>query len=122
MLATINEQLPTILKCLIIGSCTLLQSLGPKEILKNLCSLKDLYIEDCHRLQSLPEDGLPESLSLLKIQSCPLLVKRLQKKDGVSLDWSKIAYILDLQIDCPEVPTTPILPRKKPIWFHHFVL
>ncbi|KAG7950755.1 hypothetical protein I3843_13G132300 [Carya illinoinensis] len=121
MLSTINEQLPTTLKCLIIGSCTLLQSLGPKEILKNLCSLKDLYIEDCHRLQSLPEDGLPESLSLLKIQSCPLLAKCLQKKDGVGPDWSKIAYILDLQIDCPEVPTTPILPRKKPIWFHHFV-
>nr|POE69572.1 hypothetical protein CFP56_14380 [Quercus suber] len=56
--------------------------LGSKEILKNLHSLKDLYIEDCPMLQSLPEDGLPSSLQHLQIQKCPLLAKRCQKEGG----------------------------------------
>ncbi|GLT70846.1 hypothetical protein SLA2020_429010 [Shorea laevis] len=49
----------------------LLKSIGPKEILKNLPSLYELIIEDCSMLQSLPEDGLPNSLTYLEIHKMP---------------------------------------------------
>ncbi|KAF3960662.1 hypothetical protein CMV_014649 [Castanea mollissima] len=82
MLVKLTEELPATLECLSIGSCPFLQSLGPKEILKSLPSLKDLYIEDCPMLQSLPEDGLPSSLQHLQIQRCPLLTERFQMEEG----------------------------------------
>ncbi|XP_022719647.1 uncharacterized protein LOC111277473 [Durio zibethinus] len=40
-----DEGLPTVLECLMIGSCPLLKSLGAKETLKSLLLLKDLYLE-----------------------------------------------------------------------------
>ena len=126
MLVTLTKELPDTLECLSISSCPLLQSLGPKEILKSHPTLKDLYIEDCPMLQSLPEDGLPSSLQHLQIQRCPLLTERCQKEDGSrgGPDWPKVMHILDLEIDnFPKVPSTSALPKKKPAaatWFPRF--
>ncbi|KAB1213552.1 putative disease resistance protein RGA1 [Morella rubra] len=118
MLNTLNEELPSTLECLTIGSCPRLQSLGPKEVLMSLDSLKDLYIEDCPMIQSLPEDGLPSCLQHLKIQACPLLAERCRKEDGGGPDWAKIAHIPDLEIDPPSVkPST----NPPPPWYRHFL-
>ena len=114
ILVKLTEELPATLECLSIVSCPLLQSLGPKEILKSLPSLKDLYIEDCPMLQSLPEDGLPSSLQHLQIQGCKLLTERCQKEDGEGPDWP------DLKIDFPVVSSTLALPKKK--WYRSFPL
>lgn len=122
MLVTLTEELPATLECLSIGSCPLLQSLGPKEILKSLPSLQDLYIEDCPKLNSLPEDGLPSSLRHLQIHGCQLLTERCQKEDGGGPDWPKVMHIPDLEIDLPEVSSTT-LPKKKPsaaAWYRRF--
>ncbi|KAF3960657.1 hypothetical protein CMV_014645 [Castanea mollissima] len=123
MLVTLTEELPATLECLSIGSCPLLQSLGPKEILKSLPSLQDLYIEDCPKLNSLPEDGLPSSLQHLQIHGCQLLTERCQKEDGGGPDWPKVMHIPDLEIDLPEVSSTT-LPKKKPsaaAWCRRFL-
>ncbi|XP_075645990.1 putative disease resistance protein RGA3 isoform X1 [Castanea sativa] len=123
MLVTLTEELPATLECLSIGSCPLLQSLGPKEILKSLPSLQDLYIEDCPKLNSLPEDGLPSSLQHLQIHGCQLLTERCQKEDGGGPDWPKVMHISDLEIDLPEVSSTT-LPKKKPsaaAWCRRFL-
>ena len=112
MLVTLTEELPATLECLSIGSCPFLQCLGSEEILKNLHSLKDLYIEDCPMLQSLPEDGLPSSLQHLQIQKCPLLTKRCQKEGGGGggPDRPKVMHIPDLEIDFPKDSSTSALP------------
>nr|POE69569.1 putative disease resistance protein rga3 [Quercus suber] len=104
----LTEELPATLECLSIGSCPFLQSLGPKEILKSLPSLKDLYIEDCPMLQSLPEDGLPSSLQPLQIQRCPLLTERCQMEEGGGggPDRPKVMHIPDLEIDFPTASST----------------
>ena len=65
--------------------------------LKKLGSLKTLEISCCDKLQSLPEDGFPSSLSFLCIKECPLLKPKLQNKNGE--DWSKIAHISCVEID-----------------------
>uniref|UniRef100_A0A7N2R3B9 Uncharacterized protein n=1 Tax=Quercus lobata TaxID=97700 RepID=A0A7N2R3B9_QUELO len=116
MLVKLTERLPANLECLSIASCPLLQFLGPKEILKSLTSLKDLYIEDCPMLQSLPGDGLPSSLQHLQIQRCPLLAERCQKEKGGGggPDRPKVLHILDLEIDFSKVSSTSSLPKKKP--------
>ncbi|KAK4593726.1 hypothetical protein RGQ29_017722 [Quercus rubra] len=108
MLVKLTEELPATLECLSIGSCPFLQSLGPKEILKSLPSLKDLYIEDCPMLQSLPEDGLPSSLQHLQIQRCPLLTERCQMEEGGGggPDRPKVMHIPDLEIDFPTASST----------------
>ena len=65
--------------------------------LKKLESLKTLEISCCGKLQSLPEDGFPSSLSFLCIKECPLLKPKLQNKNGE--DWYKIAHISRIEID-----------------------
>ena len=65
--------------------------------LKKLESLKTLEISCCGKLQSLPEDGFPSSLSFLCIKECPLLKPKLQNKNGE--DWYKIAHISCIEID-----------------------
>lgn len=64
--------------------------------LKKLESLKTLEISCCEKLQSLPVDGFPSSLSFLCIKSCPLLKPKLQNKNGE--DWSKITHISCVEI------------------------
>ena len=59
--------------------------------LQHLSTLKRLDISCCDKLQSLPEDGLPSSLSFLSIKECSLLKFKLRNKKGNH--WSKIAHI-----------------------------
>ncbi|GMY23676.1 putative disease resistance protein RGA3 isoform X2 [Fagus crenata] len=105
MLVTLTKELPDTLECLSISSCPLLQSLGPKEILKSHPSLKDLSIEDCPMLQ------------------CPLLTERCQKEDESrgGPEWPKVMHIPDLEIDFPKFSTKPALPKKKSsAWYRRF--
>ncbi|KAM3686004.1 hypothetical protein ACJW31_11G163800 [Castanea mollissima] len=75
-----------------IPNIVILSSLG----FQNLSALERLYIENCPKLASLPEKGLPPSLLLLGIVECPLL-KQHCKKGG--REWSKIANIPGVWID-----------------------
>ncbi|CDP16446.1 unnamed protein product [Coffea canephora] len=59
--------------------------------LRHLTSLQNLGFNDCPRLQSLPEEGLPASLTELRFSKCPLLKPRLEWEKGQ--DWPKVAYI-----------------------------
>ena len=65
--------------------------------LQHLSALKRLDISCCDQLQSLPEDGLPSSLSFLSINECSLLKSKLRIKKGKH--WSKIAHISCIEID-----------------------
>nr|POF02744.1 putative disease resistance protein [Quercus suber] len=65
--------------------------------LQHLSALKRLDISCCDQLQSLPEDGLPSSLSFLSIKECSLLKSKLRNKKGKY--WSKIAHISCIEID-----------------------
>ncbi|CBI23837.3 unnamed protein product, partial [Vitis vinifera] len=64
-----------------------LNSLG----LQLLTSFQKLEIHDCPKLQSLKEELLPTSLSVLTIQNCPLL--KGQCKFWTGEDWHHIAHI-----------------------------
>ncbi|KAL4600825.1 hypothetical protein ACB092_11G227900 [Castanea dentata] len=75
-----------------IPNIVILSSLG----FQNLFALEQLYIENCPKLASLPEKGLPPSLLQLHINECPLL-KQHCKKGG--REWSKIANISGVWID-----------------------
>ncbi|TXG55942.1 hypothetical protein EZV62_017255 [Acer yangbiense] len=65
--------------------------------LQHLTFLKTLEINCCNKLQSLPEEGLPSSLTSLYINDCSVLAPKLQKRKGK--DWYKIAHIPRVQID-----------------------
>ncbi|XP_027340770.1 putative disease resistance protein At3g14460 [Abrus precatorius] len=65
--------------------------------LQHLTSLKELYISECGRLESLPEDQLPSSLEFLWINRCPLLQKRYENEKGEH--FSKIAHIPAIKIN-----------------------
>ncbi|XP_059652648.1 putative disease resistance protein At3g14460 [Cornus florida] len=84
VLETFPEEwlLPTTLTNLYIRYLPNLKSLNHKG-LQHLTSLRNLEIYDCPKLQSLPEEGLPNSLIRLSIDYCPLLKPR----------WSKISQI-----------------------------
>ncbi|KAL5542050.1 hypothetical protein UlMin_009760 [Ulmus minor] len=53
--------------------------------------LEHLYVENCDELQCLPEESLPNSLSALIIEKCPLLERLYQKETGEG--WHKISHI-----------------------------
>ncbi|KAB2607090.1 disease resistance RPP13-like protein 1 [Pyrus ussuriensis x Pyrus communis] len=61
------------------------------EGLLHLTSLQKLRISGCPKLQFLPENGLPPSLSCLEIYNCSTLEKRYEDKKGE--DWAKISHI-----------------------------
>ncbi|KAK6934062.1 Rx, N-terminal, partial [Dillenia turbinata] len=53
------------------------------ENLKSLPTLEELKIQDCHKLQTLPEEDLPATLSRLEVIDCPLLERWCED------DWTK---------------------------------
>ncbi|KAG4959992.1 hypothetical protein AAZX31_U003900 [Glycine max] len=83
--------LPHSLLALEIRYCPDLKRLDYKGLC-HLSSLKILLLKDCPRLQCLPEEGLPKSISALWIWGdCPLLKQRCREPEGE--DWPKIAHI-----------------------------
>ncbi|XP_027341801.1 putative disease resistance RPP13-like protein 1 isoform X2 [Abrus precatorius] len=81
--------LPPTLSDLYLTRCSKLTTTNSMGFL-HLKSLKSFYIADCPRLQLLPEETLPNSLSVLWIHNCLLLEQRYQK-DGEH--WHKICHI-----------------------------
>jgi hypothetical protein len=65
--------------------------------LRHLTALEELNIRDCPKLECMPEDEMPTSLSTLRIYECPLLKEEWQTKQGI--EWRKIAHILNKYID-----------------------
>ena len=64
---------------------------------QQLNSLQCLKIKNCKNLRSLPEEGLPTSLSSLILNGCPLLEQQCQRDKGE--DWPKIAHIPFIKIN-----------------------
>jgi len=88
--------LPTNLTFLDISEFPNMKSLD-KIGLQHLTSLEQLWIHGCPKLKFMPEEGLPTSLSFLRINVCPLLKKQCQRKKGK--EWRKIAHIDCIMID-----------------------
>uniref|UniRef100_A0A2N9I6B0 Disease resistance RPP13-like protein 1 n=1 Tax=Fagus sylvatica TaxID=28930 RepID=A0A2N9I6B0_FAGSY len=88
--------LPTNLTFLYISKFPNMESLDKKG-LQHLTSLEQLWIQDCPKLKYMPDEGLPASLSFLRINECPLLKKRCQRKKGK--EWHRIAHIDCIMID-----------------------
>jgi hypothetical protein len=88
--------LPTSLTSLHIQSFPNLKSLDKKG-LQHLNTLEYLWIRNCPKLNCMPKQGLPPSLSMLSIDKCPLLKKKLQSKKGK--EWRKIAHLERIRID-----------------------
>ncbi|XP_059444930.1 putative disease resistance protein At3g14460 [Corylus avellana] len=75
-----NEGLfPTSLTHLYVQFFPKLKSLDKKG-LQHLTALEELHISSCPKLECMPEDGLPASLSTLRIFECPLLEKEWGRK------------------------------------------
>ena len=87
--------LPLSLTSLTISDCPNLEKLD--YIGLNLLScLQNLNLENCPHLQRLPEEGLPRSISKLRIYGgCPLLEPRCQEGGK---DWERIAHIQNRSI------------------------
>ncbi|KHN35303.1 Putative disease resistance RPP13-like protein 1 [Glycine soja] len=81
------------LEVLWLDECPNLQQLPEEGLPKSISYLK---IIDCPNLQQLPEEGLPKSITHLKIRGCPKLKQRCQNPGGE--DWPKIAHIPTLDI------------------------
>ncbi|XP_047175439.1 putative disease resistance protein At3g14460 [Vigna umbellata] len=84
--------LPPSLTSLRIDRCRNLKKLNYKDFY----NLSSLTLSGCPKLQCLPEEGLPKSISSLYIWRCPLLEQRCQKPEGK--DWRKIAHIQNLSV------------------------
>ncbi|KAG8492655.1 hypothetical protein CXB51_010082 [Gossypium anomalum] len=73
---------------------------------QDLASLKELVIDKCPKLTSLPEKDMLRSLGCLLIYSCPLLKEECSSDKG--REWSKISRIPLVRIDGKIV-----IPRKS---------
>ena len=82
--------LPFSLTSLEISNCLDLKNLDYSGLC-HLSSLQELLLFNCPNLRCLPEEGLPESISELKIVGCPLLEQCGLKPKG--LDWEKIVHL-----------------------------
>jgi leucine-rich repeat protein SHOC2 len=82
--------LPSNLTSLSIYDLQHLKSLDYKG-LQHLTSLTRLRISRCPRIESMPEEGLPSSLSTLAIYRCPMLGESCEREKGK--DWPKISHI-----------------------------
>ncbi|PIN21128.1 Apoptotic ATPase [Handroanthus impetiginosus] len=69
--------------------------------LSRLNSLSHMEIRSCQELSCLPEGGLPATLGCLMITDCPKLKPRCCNEQCE--DWSKVANVPDLYIDCQKV-------------------
>ncbi|KAF7824618.1 putative disease resistance RPP13-like protein 1 [Senna tora] len=87
--------LPT-LTSLYFWNCSNLETLDYMGLC-HLSALKDLTLFNCPKLQDLPMEVLPNSLSTLAIVRCPLLKKRYQRQKGK--DWEKICHIPCIMLD-----------------------
>ncbi|XLR59092.1 hypothetical protein HN51_013451 [Arachis hypogaea] len=87
-----NGDLPKLEKLHII-SCPELKHLPE---MKNLSMLNELVIEECTKLNSLPKNGLPGNVKLLRIHHCPDLAKKCRRKVGT--EWKKIAHIPSIDV------------------------
>ncbi|MED6208135.1 hypothetical protein PIB30_042313 [Stylosanthes scabra] len=65
--------------------------------LAHLTSLRELYIQNCHKLENMEGEMLPDSLLRLTIKYSPLLGKQCQMKDPHV--WPKISHIQEIQVD-----------------------
>ncbi|MFQ6641912.1 hypothetical protein Gotur_016003 [Gossypium turneri] len=73
---------------------------------QDVASLKELVINDCPKLTSLPEKDMLRLLGHLCIISCPLLKEECSSDKG--REWSKISHIPVVEIDCKTV-----IPRES---------
>ncbi|AES69064.1 hypothetical protein MTR_3g021330 [Medicago truncatula] len=85
-----ESMLPSTINSLELTNCSNLRKINYKGLL-HLTSLESLYIEDCPCFESLPEEGLPISLSTLSIHDCPLIKQLYQKEQGER--WHTISHI-----------------------------
>ncbi|XP_048425959.1 putative disease resistance RPP13-like protein 1 [Pyrus x bretschneideri] len=86
--------LPKSLTQLEIGGFPNLKKLSSKGF-QFLTSLQSLYLLNCPKLASIPEEGLPPSLEELVIKGCPVLEERCQP--GKGRYWHKISHIPSIQ-------------------------
>ncbi|KAI8024611.1 T-complex protein 1 subunit theta [Camellia lanceoleosa] len=102
--------LPPTLTSLSISDLQDLKSINYKSF-QHLTCLKELRIDGCPQLQSLPEEGLLASLSRLYIYDCPLLKPCCERDRGD--EWHKIAHIPFIRIDYEVIctPNSHILDR-----------
>ncbi|XP_062079068.1 putative disease resistance RPP13-like protein 1 [Humulus lupulus] len=82
--------LPPSLTVLSIGSFDKLTALNGKSF-HHLTSLRRLELHLLEKLECLPVEGLPQTLTALSIKRCPLLEPRC--KEGTGEDWPKIQHI-----------------------------
>jgi hypothetical protein len=87
--------LPSSLTSLNISYLQHLKSLDYKG-LQHLTSLRELKISYCPLIESMPEEGLPSSLSSLEIDRFPMLGESCERKKGK--DWPKISHIPHINI------------------------
>jgi hypothetical protein len=89
--------LPLSLTCLSIRNCPNLKKLDYMGLC-HISSLLELHLSDCPSLKCLPVEGLPKSISTLRISGdCSSLKQRCKKPNGE--DWEKISHIQKIIID-----------------------